>query len=56
MRCAGQAAYWKPVEGLVTLRGQLGALVTAGESLLAPLRTLGSWLGPAGVAALRLMA
>lgn len=34
---------------------QAGALVTAGESLLAPLRTLASWLGPAGLAALRLV-
>jgi hypothetical protein len=43
------------VERLVAVLGQAGALMTAGESLLAPLRTLAAWLGPAGLAALRLL-
>ncbi len=43
------------VERLIGDLHQAGALVTAGESLLAPLRTLTSWLGPAGLAALRLI-
>jgi hypothetical protein len=43
------------VEGLTDTLKEAGALATAGESLLSPLRTLMSWLGPAGLAALRLL-
>jgi hypothetical protein len=43
------------VEGLTDTLKEAGALATAGESLLSPLKTLTSWLGPAGVAAVRLL-
>jgi hypothetical protein len=44
------------VEGLTDTLKEAGALATAGESLLSPLKTLASWLGPAGLAAIRLLA
>jgi hypothetical protein len=43
------------VEKLTYTLKEAGALATAGESLLSPLKTLTSWLGPAGLAALRLL-
>ena len=43
------------VDGLTDTVKEAGALVTAGESLLSPLKALASWLGPAGVSALRLL-
>lgn len=44
------------VERLIGVLSQAGALVSAGESLLPPLRTLAVWLGAAGLGALRLLA
>jgi hypothetical protein len=41
------------LDRLVAVLGQAGALVTAGESLLPPLRTLASWLGTAGLGTLQ---
>jgi hypothetical protein len=43
------------LDRLVAGLGKAGALATAGESLLRPLRSLACWLGPAGLAALRLL-
>jgi hypothetical protein len=43
------------VEGLTDTLKEAGALATAAESLLSPLKVLMSWLGPAGAAALRLL-
>ena len=43
------------VEGLTGTLKEAGALATAGESLLSPLKTLASWAGPTGLAAVRLL-
>ena len=44
------------VERLTETLREAGALASAGEALAGPLRSLASWAGAAGVAALRLLA
>ena len=43
------------VERIIDVLGQAGALASAGESLAAPLRSIASFAGAAGAAALRLL-
>jgi len=41
---------------MIGILGQAGALPSAGESLVSPLRSIASFAGVAGAAALRLLA
>ncbi len=43
------------VERIIDVLGQAGALASAGEALAAPLRSIASFAGAAGAAALRLL-
>ena len=44
------------LERIIGTLGQAGALASAGEALVSPLRTIASFAGAAGAAALRLLA
>jgi hypothetical protein len=54
-RSSDKARVGTLVEELTGTLKEAGALATAGESLLSPLKTLASWVGPAGLAAIRLL-
>ena len=51
-----EAAVGGRVERIVGILGKAGALASAGESLAGPLRSIASFAGVAGAAALRLLA
>jgi hypothetical protein len=53
---SGKGRIGSYVGRLIDVLTQAGTLVSAGESLLPPLRTLAAWLGAAGLGALRLLA